>query len=458
MHKYRKTIKNNIDIASQYNEIIKELFLILQFNNLLKQKEILLRELELSIQYKKSSELNASKDLLNKLNESLNKNLKKLKLFEEDFFPRKNQMNQIKKTIDEYNSNIQKLTDQKKQCFNQINRITREMTGDEKDSTNDINFTLIDSTGDLSNAEKIRAFQKKAKEIQFEINDIKLKKSQSQSKLEEITPLFEILENDYQTLLQIINTDKKRIKELQSELKNNIKDDITIKTEDMGLIEVSSLRSSEEIKKDIEKTNSEINKIVLPNNHSNSSNLYDLTPIIVKLTKFYEKITNNEKKFTINNNEKEISECFEQFTVLENSLSNIELILNKFLRTINIVSQIRIILGEDQKKFLCNLSFLRNDKEQLKFEELTTPEKIFFIIVFYLSIELHTNTKNIVFSNTSIINQYNKAGSIYRTIRKILPIFEMDDKLSKFNLVFILSNLELKRTIKNLNIITIKES
>ncbi|MFX0145427.1 MAG: hypothetical protein ACFE9C_15290, partial [Candidatus Hodarchaeota archaeon] len=108
--------------------------------------------------------------------------------------------------------------------------------------------------------------------------------------------------------------------------------------------------------------------------------------------------------------------------------------------------------------FLCNLSFLRNDKEQLKFEELTTPEKIFFIIVFYLSIELHTNTKNIVFSNTSIINQYNKAGSIYRTIRKILPIFEMDDKLSKFNLVFILSNLELKRTIKNLNIITIKES
>ena len=150
-------------------------------------------------------------------------------------------------------------------------------------------------------------------------------------------------------------------------------------------------------------------------------------------------------------------ECFEQFTELENSLSNIESIMNKFLRAINIITQIRIILSEDQKNFLYNLSFLRNDKEQLKFEELTTPEKIFFIIVFYLSIRLHTNTKNIVFSNASIINQYNKAGSIYRTIRKILPIFEMDDKLSKFNLVFILSNLELKRTIKNLNIITIKE-
>ncbi|MFX0038977.1 MAG: hypothetical protein ACFFCY_09620 [Promethearchaeota archaeon] len=415
-------------------------------------------ELELSIQYKKSSDLNAIKDLLNKLNESLNKNLNKLKLFEEDFFPRKNQINQIKKTLDEYNSIIQKLTDQKKQCFNQINRITREMTGDEHESKNAIKIKLIESTGDLSNAEKIQALQKKAKEIQYEINDITLKKSHSQSKLEELIPLFEILENDHQTLLEIINTDNKRIKELQSELKNNIKDDKNIKIEDIGFIDVSSIRSSEEIKKEIEKTNSEINKIVLPKDYSNLPNLYDLSPIIIKLTKFYEKITNNETKFTININEKEISECFEQFKELENSLSNIEFLINKFLIAINIITQIRIVLSEDQKNFLCNLLFLRNDKEQVKFEGLTTPEKVYFIIVFYISIKLHTNNRNIIFSNVSILNQYNKAGSIYRTIRKILPIFEMEHKLSKFNLVFILSNLELKRAIKNLNIITIKES
>ena len=98
LHEYRKIISNNITISSQFNEIIQNLFLILRYNELLKEKESLSRELELSNQYKKSSDSAASKDLLNKLNESLTLNMKKLKLFEEDFFQRKNQINQIKKT------------------------------------------------------------------------------------------------------------------------------------------------------------------------------------------------------------------------------------------------------------------------------------------------------------------------------------------------------------------------
>ncbi|MFW9987862.1 MAG: hypothetical protein ACFFC3_04340, partial [Candidatus Odinarchaeota archaeon] len=87
----------------------------------------------------------------------------------------------------------------------------------------------------------------------------------------------------------------------------------------------------------------------------------------------------------------------------------------------------------------------------------TTPEKVFFIIVFYISIKLHTKSKNIILSNISILTKYNKAGSIYRTIRKILPLFEKDDILLGFNLIFILSNLELKKEIKNLKIKTIQE-
>ncbi|GAG03919.1 unnamed protein product, partial [marine sediment metagenome] len=84
-----------------------------------------------------------------------------------------------------------------------------------------------------------------------------------------------------------------------------------------------------------------------------------------------------------------------------------------------------------------------------------TPEKIFFCIVFYISIKIHINIENIIFSNLSIPSKYNKAGSILRTIRKILPVFEREEVLSKFNLIFIISNLEMKKEIKNLKIINI---
>jgi len=431
--------------------------LILQYNQLLHEKESLLRELKLSTQYKKSSDITAGKNLLKKLNESLTLNMKKLKLFEEDYFQRKNQINQIKKTLDEYTTIIQKLIDQKKQCFNQINRITIEMTGGKQDSKNDININIIDSTSNLSSAEKIRAFQKKAKEIQSEIDILKSKKSQTQLKLEELTPLFEILEEDHQSLLEIINTDNKRIEELQTELKNRIKDDKSTEILDIDLNDVKSLRSSEEIKINIENVDIELNKIILPEHSFNLQNPYDLSLIIKKLTELYEKL-HNDSQFVINENQNEISECFKQFNKLENSLSNIESIMNKFLQEINIISQLRIILSDDQKSFLIRLRFIRRDKAQVKFEELTTPEKVFFIITFYISIKLYINKPIIIFSNVSILNQYNKAGSIYRTIRKILPLFEKDDSLSKFNLIFVIANLELKKKIKNLNIITIKVS
>ena len=431
--------------------------LILQYNQLLHEKESLLRELKLSTQYKKSSDITAGKNLLKKLNESLTLNMKKLKLFEEDYFQHKNQINQIKESLDEYTTIIQKLIDQKKQCFNQINRITREMTGGKQDSKNDININIIDSTSNLSSAEKIRAFQKKAKEIQSEIDILKSKKSQTQLKLEELTPLFEILEEDHQSLLEIINTDNKRIEELQTELKNRIKDDKSTEILDIDLNDVKSLRSSEEIKINIENVDIELNKIILPEHSFNLQNPYDLSLIIKKLTELYEKL-HNDSQFVINENQNEISECFKQFNKLENSLSNIESIMNKFLQEINIISQLRIILSDDQKSFLIRLRFIRRDKAQVKFEELTTPEKVFFIITFYISIKLYINKPIIIFSNVSILNQYNKAGSIYRTIRKILPLFEKDDSLSKFNLIFVIANLELKKKIKNLNIITIKVS
>jgi hypothetical protein len=395
---------------------------------------------------------------MNKLNESLTINLRKLALFDEDFIRRKNQINQIRKSIKEHDLRIQQLTNQKKQCFSQINRITREMSGDKPASKADIEVDIIESEGHLSNAEKIRAFQKKAKEIQAKINDLNSKITQTQLKLEEHLPIFEVFEKDHQSLLDIINSDKTRIAELELELKNKVKEDNSTEIEDIDETIIKSLRSSKEIKKDLEEIESELNKETFPENYYNPQNPYELSTIIEKLTKLHDEITNDESNIIISHNEQVVTDCLTQFKELEISLSNIESLMNKFLKEININSQIRIKLSGDEKKLFINISFTKGDKEKTKFEELTTPEKIFFIIVFYLSTKLHINKTNIIFSNVSILSQYNKAGSIYRTIRKLLPIFERDDTLFSFKLAFILSNLELKKTIKNLKIITIQES
>ena len=92
----------------------------------------------------------------------------------------------------------------------------------------------------------------------------------------------------------------------------------------------------------------------------------------------------------------------------------------------------------------------------MSFTELTTPEKVFFLIILCISIQINLNFENIVFSNLILPNEYNKRGSVYRTLRKIIPVFENENSLKSINLVFVISNLEMKKSIENLKIITIE--
>jgi len=457
-HEYRKIVSKNINISSQFNEIIKYLNFIFRYNILLKRKKLLLKELEVSEYYKKSRNKTAITDLLKKLNESLINNKNKLKFLEEDYLPRKNQVNQIKTKIGEFDIKVQELTTQKKQCFNQINRITRKMTEDTQEVKKESKKASEDSRNNLTNAEKIRNLQKKAKDIQFEINKIKSKKNQTQLKLEELNPIFESYRIDYEKILKIINNEEKRINELQSELKKEIRDNENTIIEDLDLIHLKSLKPLQVIKEDIEKVDIELEQIIIPKEFYNPQNADDLSLIIQQLKEVEDTIKNHESEFTITVNEKETIKCFEQFTKLENAINEIESLTNKFLSEINLMTQFRFIIDDDNKCFFIDIKFIRNDKKQVNFDGLTTPEKIFFIIVIYISIKLQTKSENIIFSNVSILSKYNKAGSIYRTIRKILPLFERDDLLLGFNLVFIISNLELKKEIKNLKIKTIQES
>ncbi|MFX1314931.1 MAG: hypothetical protein ACFE9T_03645 [Promethearchaeota archaeon] len=455
LNNFHKKVKINIDIFSKYNDFIQSLIHSFEFNLLLKKKNVLLEELELSKIREKSSELTAISDLIDKLNESLINNKNKLKYLEEDFLKRKNHINQVKKTLNNFNLEIQNLNKQKKECFNLINRITRKMESSKEEKKDDL-MLPIEINNNLSNAEKIRALQKKAKEIQYEINENKAKLDEVNLKFEELKPQYEIYEKDYQNLLNIIENDEKKINKLQIEYKEKLKQSEYITNKYIEVKDIKSIRLKNEIEEEIEKLNDKINQISGSNTQINPENLESLSNIIQKLNEFNKNLKLRQKEIIIEYNQDEVYEIFDKFRNLEKIINNLEELLNKFLSQNNLESQLQIVISGD-KKFFIQLDFTRSNKEHAKFEELTTPEKVFFIIVLYISIKILTKTNNIIFSNIFIPTQYNKRGSIFRTIKKILPIFQNDQNLSEFRLIFIISNLQMKRAIQNLNLIKINE-
>jgi peptidoglycan hydrolase CwlO-like protein len=455
LNQYRQKISDNITITSQFNEIMQNLVLVFRYNALLKQKKILSREIEISSQFKKSSDIKASTDLLKKLNESVMKNKNKLEFLKEDYLQPKNQIEKINKEIRDLNNKIQNLTNQKKKYFGEINKITRIMSSETPETKNKIDN---DSQSNLTNAEKIKNYQKKAKDTQFEINTIKSKINELQQRLDELAPNFNLYEKDYLNLQNIINTEEERIKDLQSKLKERINDDKELSINDFGQIDVNSIRPTQEIKENIKEIDLELKRIKISEDYFNSQKPQDLSQVISKINELDQKVINNHPELTIDINEKEIKDSLEQFRELENKINKIEILTNKFLPEINLKSRFGIVVPEIYDQFLIYIEFNRKETDKISFDGLTTPEKIFFIIIFYISIKLLFNKNDIIFSNVSILSQYNKAGSIYRTIRKLIPIFEQDKNLTNQNLIFILSNLELKKEIKSLKVITIKES
>ncbi|MHA2122436.1 MAG: hypothetical protein ACW990_14635, partial [Promethearchaeota archaeon] len=152
-HKYLMT--SNIDIISRYNEVMKSLILMFKYNVLLKKKEELGNELIVSEKYRKLNDITARMDLLKKLNESLDKNKKKLEYLAEDFFQQQNQIDQITDSIKSCELKIQNLTSHKKKIFSYINRITREMSGTPKNQ--ELKWEEhIEIDPNLTNSQKIK--------------------------------------------------------------------------------------------------------------------------------------------------------------------------------------------------------------------------------------------------------------------------------------------------------------
>jgi len=450
-------INSNSKLILRVNNLIQSVVSILKYNSLIRKREFLEKEKKLSENKQISSELAAKTDLLNKLNKSLKNNKKKFNYTKEDFIYLNNKRNQILSTINNYKDKIQELNTKKKDCFNQINKITREMGDPTVNSEPEELIVDLNNKKTYSKADTIKSLQLQAKEYQYEINQLNAKINETQINLDQINPSYQTIEADYNSLLNIIKNDEERLNKIKSELKNNLSGN-----EDWREFDIStygSLKSKQEIENEITQISDQLNIIKDKTPYLDPDQPENLLKIIKELTEINETILNkNTKDISISYESDEIIDCIEDLRRVEYLYGDLEDLLNMFLQQINLEAKFQIAISEDINNFFIKTTFLRSNKENISFEELTTPEKIYFVIIFYISIKVLLQTKNIVFSNLFVSSEYNRRGSIYRTITKILPIFEQEKSLKNFRLIFLISNLEMKKKIENLKIIKIEEN
>jgi len=454
---YRKIVENNLEIYLKFSQNIEILYTLFKLIYFSAKKKTLSKELELSKIRKSSSDILAIADLMKSLTESINNNKVKLSYIKEDYFQRKNQIDKIKKDLTTYKILIQEQSQIKKNCFDQINKITRQLEGS-KTENEDNSFLRLGIETNLTNSEKIRALQKKAKDTQYESNQIRLRAKQSQAELEELLPNYEIYRNDYEEILETINKEEKRLRQAQKNYEKELRENEEIQFGKTEELLSQPIRPYLEIEHEILKVESELDNLSFPTN-LNKENFLSNMPIMIEKFKEIDAILGiSDEKLNINANEEEIEEFFEQFRIFENLIKKIEDITNKFLKTIQLQVQFNLVTNQMNTAFLIKTDFTRKSKIRVNFENLTTPEKIFFIISFFISFKVLLNSKNIIFSNLFILPVYNtKGGSIYRTIRKIIPLFETDENLSDVSIILLMSNLELKKDIDNLKIIKVNE-
>jgi hypothetical protein len=452
--KYREIVEYNLNVFAKFNNIIEISISTLRCVYLSERKNQLISELESAKKHNKSSELSAIVDLINKLNESIKTNQIKLNYIKEDYYQRKNQIEQKRGTLSSFEENITELDKIKKLCFSQINRITRQIEGSTNNQDND-SMLKLGIGNNLSNAEKIRALQKNAKDTQYEINQIKSRSKQVKEELEKLSPHYNIYKNDYEGILELVENDENRIRMLQIEYEKEINTNSETQIEEIKDLLKNPVRPLLEIEDEISRIKSELEAISIPNDFFSAEKPSNLGVVIENLREIDGILRSNDKKISICRNEEEISKIFEKYNVFESLIKDLEGIVNTFLIKINLEMKFLLVVNDTNTTLFLKTFFTKNSKEKVNFEGLTTPEKIFFIISFFISTGVILEQDNIFFSNLFIPNIYNKGGSIYRTIRRIIPIFETNDKLTKYKLIFLLSNLELKKEISNIKLIKV---
>jgi hypothetical protein len=451
LNRKAENIEQNFKLISDYNDLIGDIINIFKLLILELKKNKAINLLKISEQYKKSSEKLAIKDLIEKLQNSIKKNQNRLKYLEKDYLEKKNQFEKIQEKIQMKNGQIKNLNNQKKQCFRYINYITRDMEANSVEPSA-LGFDQIEVDKDLSNAEKIRALQIKAQEIQYDTNKIKKSIKQDKIDLESFRPQYELIERDYLKLKNEIKQDQNRLFEKQAELNKLVNENELVNAS----LTAIPLRTPGEIEDEIDELDSQIQNVLdsrkFTENYLPENILFLIEKVSDKLNLTQKLKTDIEKDDNL-----EVDLIFKAYHKTEQLLNEFEVKINPLLREINLNISLNLSISKESNKFLIEPEFQRNKEKNLKINDLTTPEKVYITICFIIVIQLIKKLKQIIVSNTFLPEKFNKKGSIFRTIKKLLNLVRNDQSFKDISLTFIIKNFEPKKMIHHLNVIKINE-
>lgn len=408
---------------------------LLRFFDINKERKKLIEECNIAEKSEGIAEISAKKSLLNKLNDSIKEYKSQLNLIKEDYLKDKNQKNQLEKNLEKLKKNQNELKQTQKTLFNQINTFSRQ----EDD--------LLDE--DNKNLEELRT---KAKKLREEIKDLNPKIEETLNILTQLTPTFQEKDKKYQNLMKNINNDEEKANQIREEIKEIVVIEGKQANTDSNSENLITSRPISVIKSKLEIINREIQKLENQQKKKltkdEKSILSDLKTIKTKIDDFYSK-----KLDTFNQNE--ILKKGEALKQINQWLLKLQNQINQFLFTINLKCSIdfELILKPNQAK-KCQLSFkfLRSTNSSVDFNEMTTPEKIFFIICFYITVEILKNKSHIVFSNLLIPKEYDRKGSINRALTKIKPFFLENQAIKEKQLTFIIAGFTLTKDLENIQV------
>ncbi len=441
LNNFRSITISNTKIIDQFNELIQSFVSILNYNDFIKEKESLLKQEKIIKNMHDRKDMAEIFTKLKELKASIIINKRKLTYFEEDYYKAKNREDRFKKSITSLKIKIEGLNSKKRKFSDKINKLIKEM--------DDPNLRKAKLEDNFSYSEKILELKRGVRECQYEIKTTSKKLNSFLHEFNNFVFRLEKLEKDHQKLLNILDKDYNKMKDIKTEIGEKLRENLD------DFDEIYLLKSLEQVIAELQEIENKMNSISESNQFFNKEQPKDLTKIQEEII-LIKNVILEKQKIKTPVKESEIFETIVDFRSLDKKINSLEELVNTFLLQIYLKSHLDITISEDNKNLFLNLNFLKIRKQNsLNFNELTTPEKIFFVIVLYISIKILLNSKNIIFSNLLLPSFYNKRGSIFRTIKKIIPVFEREEILKGFNLIFLLTNLEMREQINNLKVITI---
>ena len=419
-----RLIEKYCDLTQYFNQS-------LQLRILANDNETLEKILEIRAKIDKNSGLKDNLDEIRDLNNLIIEKKQTLNYLEEDFIKQKMKRDRFSKSIDSLQAKLKNLNLQKENAFKKINVLTGE------------NEASRDTDNELTDSQRILKLQQQVRDYNYEMKKINKIIEEESTEFREFKLNFSIIEEDYKLLESTIDDYDNKLNNLKKELA----EDIDTELDEFEMSDL--LKSHNQIIKCIEENDLKIKNI---QKHKffdkNQSDVF--SPIYKELAIIKSNLTKNKINFTKDDIEKSV----DFYQNIKSKIIKLEGIINKFLMQIYLKYSLEITIKDNKNLFIKQKFFRIRKKTTLNFNELTTPEKIFFLIVLDISLRILFN-KKIIYSNIFLPVIYNKHGSIIRTLRKIIPVFERETEFQNFNLVFILSNVAIKERIKNLEVINI---